>query len=70
MVELKEKVQKMEAEMVEFTDLDGLKYRAEEKRSRLVQEKEELETKQSSVKNSLKEVNESVQSLKVGYLIF
>ena len=69
LVELKDKVQKMENEMVEFEDIDGLKFKADEKRKMLISEKEQLEIKQTSVKNSVKEITEKVSTLKVSIFI-
>lgn len=65
MEDLKEKLDKMNQEMIEYSDLDGLRARADEKRRQLAQDKEELETKKTSITQSLREVNNAVTSLKV-----
>ncbi|XP_071542793.1 intraflagellar transport protein 74 homolog isoform X1 [Panulirus ornatus] len=64
MVDLKEKLAVMEKEIVEFSDLDGLKSRADEKRRLLAQEKEELEGKKTSVTQSLQEITNAVATQK------
>lgn len=65
MEDLKEKLAKMNQEIIEYSDLDGLRARAEEKRRQLAQDKEHLETKKTSITQSLREVNDAVSSLKV-----
>lgn len=65
MEDLKEKLAKMNQEMIEYSDLDGLRARADERRRQLAQEKELLETKKTSITQSLREVNNAVTSLKV-----
>ena len=65
MEDLKEKLAKMPQEMDEFSDLDGLKARADERRRQLAQEKEQLETKKISITQSLQEINTAVSTLKV-----
>lgn len=65
MIELKERLARMEKEMIEFSDIDGLKTRAEEKRRTLADEKEQLELKKVSVTQCLQEANNNVLSLKV-----
>lgn len=65
MVELKEKLVKMEKEMVEFSDLDGLRTRAEEKRRNLAEEKEQLDERKGAVTQNLQEIESTVKSLKV-----
>ena len=65
MEDLKEKLAKMNQEMVEYSDLDGLRTRADERRRQLAQEKELLETKKTSITESLKEINTAVTTLKV-----
>lgn len=65
MVELKERLARMEKEMIEFSDIDGLKTRAEEKRRMLADEKEQLELKKVSVMQCLQEATNSATSFKV-----
>lgn len=65
MEDLKEKLAKMNQEIIEYSDLEGLRARAEEKRRQLAQDKEQLETKKTSITQSLREVNNEVSSLKV-----
>lgn len=65
LVDIKEKLRRMESELVEFGDLDGLRSRAELKRKDLAIEKDELEAKKTSVTFSLQEVDTSVKMLKV-----
>lgn len=65
MVELKEKLGRMEKEMVEFSDLDGLRTRAEEKRRNLADEKEQLDERKGAVTQNLHEIESTVKSLKV-----
>lgn len=64
MEDLKEKLAKMNQEIIEYSDLDGLRTRADEKRRQLAQDKEQLETKKTSITQSLREVNDAVTSLK------
>lgn len=64
MVELKEKMDRMQNELVEFSDLDSLRTKAGEKRRNLVQEKDELDTRKTSVSQSLQEVTSAVNSIK------
>ncbi|KAK7027296.1 Intraflagellar transport protein 74 [Halocaridina rubra] len=64
MVDLKEKHTRMEQEIIEFSDLDSLKVRAEEKRRALVLEKEELEGRKTAINQNLQEILHSVHSLK------
>lgn len=65
MEDLKEKLAKMTQEINEYSDLDGLKARADERRRQLAQEKEQLETKKTSITQSLREINTAVSTLKV-----
>lgn len=65
MEDLKEKLAKMTQEMDEYSDLDGLRARADERRRQLAQEKEQLETKKTSITQSLREINNAVSTLKV-----
>ncbi|XP_045608252.1 intraflagellar transport protein 74 homolog isoform X2 [Procambarus clarkii] len=64
MIDLKEKLAQMELEIVEFSDLDGLKTRAEEKRRLLVQEKEELDARKSCISQSLQDITSAITALK------
>ena len=64
-MDVKEKLRRMENELVEFADIDGLRTRAEDKRKDLAIEKEELEAKKTAVTFSLQEVEAAVKSLKV-----
>ncbi|XP_066960218.1 intraflagellar transport protein 74 homolog isoform X1 [Macrobrachium rosenbergii] len=64
MVELKEKLARMETELIEFTDLDSLKTKLEEKRKELVKQKDELEHRKTSIKQSLQDVTNEVSTLK------
>ncbi|KAK8386714.1 hypothetical protein O3P69_017878 [Scylla paramamosain] len=64
MEDLKEKLAKMTQEINEYSDLDGLKARADERRRQLAQEKEQLETKKTSITQSLREINTAVSTLK------
>ncbi|KAK8749313.1 hypothetical protein OTU49_015793 [Cherax quadricarinatus] len=64
MVDIKEKLAQMEEEIVEFSDLDGLKSRAEEKRKQLAQEKDELEARKSCITQSLHEITTAITALK------
>ncbi|XP_042224625.1 intraflagellar transport protein 74 homolog [Homarus americanus] len=64
MVELKEKLGRMEKEILEFSDLDGLRTRAEEKRKKLAQEREDLEARKVCISQSLQEINSTISSTK------
>lgn len=65
MEDLKEKLARMNQEMIEYSDLDGLRAKAEERRRQLAQEKEQLETKKTSITQYLQEINTAVTTLKV-----
>ncbi|KAF2361531.1 hypothetical protein FHG87_007710 [Trinorchestia longiramus] len=64
LVDIKEKIRRMENELVEFGDLDGLRTRAEEKRKDLAIEKDELEAKKIAVTFALQEVEDAIKTLK------
>lgn len=64
LVDIKEKLRRMENELVEFGDLNGLRTRADEKRKDLAVEKDELEAKKTSVTFSLQEVEGAIKTLK------
>ena len=52
-------------EMVEFSDLDGLRTRAEEKRKDLAVEKDELEAKKTALTFTLQEIENATKFLNV-----
>ncbi|XP_068222988.1 intraflagellar transport protein 74 homolog isoform X1 [Palaemon carinicauda] len=64
MVEQKEKLARMEKELLEFSDLDGLKTKLEEKRKDLVKQKDELEIVKTSIKQRLQEITNEINTLK------
>ncbi|XP_018024266.1 intraflagellar transport protein 74 homolog [Hyalella azteca] len=64
LVDIKEKIQIMENEVVEFGDLQGLRARADEKRKDLAIEKDELEAKKTAVTFALQEVEDTIKMLK------
>ncbi|CAL4111956.1 unnamed protein product, partial [Meganyctiphanes norvegica] len=64
MVELKERLITMEKEIQEFSDLNGVKVRAEEKRRNLAEKKEELEIRKASVTQALKDIIAEVTAIK------
>ena len=65
MIEQKEKLARMEGELIEFSDLDGLKTKLEEKRRTLIKEKDDLDARRTSVKQNVEEITNSVNALKV-----
>ena len=65
MMTLKEKMTRMDEEMVTFTDLDRLRREAEEKRRTLEAEQEELGGRRGGVMQSRHEVTLAYESIKV-----
>lgn len=64
-MDIKEKLRRMENELVEFGDVQGLRSRADVKRKDLAVEKDELEAKKTAVTFSLQEVEGAIKGLKV-----
>ena len=67
LVDVKEKIQKMQDEIVEFSDLDGLRLRAEEKRKNLAVEKDELEAKKIALTFTLQDIETATRMLTVSH---
>ena len=67
LVDVKEKIQKMQDEIVEFSDLDGLRLRAEEKRKNLAVEKDELEAKKTALTFTLQDIETATRMLTVSF---
>ncbi|XP_076056590.1 intraflagellar transport protein 74 homolog isoform X2 [Oratosquilla oratoria] len=65
LVDLKENVAKMETEIIEYSDLDALKRRAEEKRKNLAEERDDLDQRKTSVSQASKEIKTTVDALKL-----
>ena len=64
--EVKENIARMESEMVEFGDLEGLRSKAEAKRKDLSDKKEELEGRKTGVSASLAQLEQVINVIKVG----
>lgn len=65
LVDIKEKLSRMEGELVEFGDIAGLRSKAEVKRKNLSIEKNELEAKKTAVAFTLQEIETAVKTIKV-----
>ena len=64
MTTLKEKMGRMEDEMVTFTDLDRLRMEAEEKRQRLEEERSELQGRREGVLQAMQESQQHLDDIK------
>lgn len=65
LVELKERLAIMDKEMVEFSDLAGLRARAEDRRRQLAVDREQLEARMVAASLNVKEATAAVTSFKV-----
>ena len=67
---MREKMQKMEDEMIIYSDLDRLKTEAEQKREVLESQKTELADRRVQAEEMLRDMEEKSISLRVTKLIF
>lgn len=64
-MELKDRLAVMDKEMVEFSDLAGLRARAEDRRRQLAADREQLEARMVAASLNVKEATAAVTSFKV-----
>lgn len=70
MVTLKENIQKMETDIVTYSDLDKLRTDAEIKRTELEGQKAELGERSQMAEEMLKEITEKADNVKVTRITF
>ena len=69
MVTLKEKMSRMDEEMLTFSDIDKLRREAEEKRQMLESEKMDLNNRREGVMQQLQDIQQTHENLKVPFLM-